>query len=336
MNRPSTRCAPIVSRYSGPTSTTSTRGVVFPELSVDDMLIAMFADRRRVRQRGAHYARLASNSRQTHRRRTRSQPPRCIALAGSDRSRDQQMIRAKSEVERRHAPERARDDAGARDQHQRRRELRRRRAPGESIAASTCLLRAGCHSTSASTRLPRPATRAGTRPNRRPVSTAASKREQQHRAVDVNALDVAHRLRTQANEVANGDRRQREPESAPTSDRKRLSDSTWRASRHRLAPSARRTTNSRSRRAARASERFARLAHAMSSSTPTAANNSSSGFFVSPYRRSCNVITTGSSALASSARRPTRLVILERCLDRRQFGARGLDRHAVGRGAPSP
>ncbi len=75
-----------------------------------------------------------------------------------------------------------------------------------------------------------------------------------------------------------------------------LSVSICRISRTRPAPTAARTTSSRPRAVARASSRFATLAHAINSTNPTAASNTKSVWRVSPTTMSC----TGTTAIPLS------------------------------------
>lgn len=67
------------------------------------------------------------------------------------------------------------------------------------------------------------------------------------------------------------------PSSAPPTATSRLSVRSWRITRPRDAPKAKRTLISRSRALARASSRLARLAQAISSTSPVAPSSSQSG-----------------------------------------------------------
>ena len=77
------------------------------------------------------------------------------------------------------------------------------------------------------------------------------------------------------------------PSRPPTHASSVLSVSNWRMMRARLAPSATRTAISRPRPAARASNRFATLAHAIKSTNPTAPSRTSKVGRKSPTNSSC-------------------------------------------------
>ncbi len=82
------------------------------------------------------------------------------------------------------------------------------------------------------------------------------------------------------------------PSTPPASASSRLSVSSWRTSRSRLAPSAVRTAISFERAAARASNRLATLAQAMSSTNPTAPSSTSSAGRTSPTARWASGVVT--------------------------------------------
>ena len=119
---------------------------------------------------------------------------------------------------------------------------------------------------------------AGTRPKIRHVTTPSAAvnakiRQSSESATKMRLLSVVRNsTRKRLSHCASS-----APHAAPIAAISRLSASSWRTMRPRDAPIARRTAISRSRAVARASIRFARLAHAISSTRPVVASSSQSG-----------------------------------------------------------
>ena len=138
-------------------------------------------------------------------------------------------------------------------------------APADSLSAGARLTRVDCS--------------AGTNPNRTPVNTDTASAKSKIRTS--GAADRGSGA-SPAGIVLNSSRSLHtataSPKATPTNDSNRLSTINCRISRNRPAPSANRTAISLCRPVARAISRLATFAHAISSTSPTIAISTQSGF----------------------------------------------------------